>query len=96
MSYLRDSSLGGDPPPLLRGSSPYPFYHRRSAELRQSRRPKRSFSDRDVCKAYLCGFCPEDEFARTKYELGQCQYTHDEKCKEQVSSLIAIQRMLAF
>ena len=55
-----------------------------TAGVRGLRRPKRSFTDRDICKAYLCGFCPEEEFARTKYELGTCQYVHDEKCKEQV------------
>ncbi len=56
--------------------------------MRGSHRPKRSFTDRDICKAYLCGFCPEEEFARTKYELGTCQYVHDEKCKEQVMLLL--------
>ena len=42
------------------------------------------FSDPDVCKAYICGFCPEEEYARTKYELGTCQYAHDDKLKAQV------------
>jgi RNA-binding protein Luc7-like 2 len=41
---------------------------------------KRHFSDHTVCKYYLCGFCPYDEFRKTKNDLGSCPKQHDDGC----------------
>ncbi|KAG7670497.1 hypothetical protein KSW81_003060 [Nannochloris sp. 'desiccata'] len=48
---------------------------------------KRKFTDSDVCKYFLCGFCPYEEFRRTKNDLGECPSVHDEACKIEWESL---------
>ncbi|CAH8664304.1 unnamed protein product [Dicrocoelium dendriticum] len=40
------------------------------------------WSDDDVCKYFLCGFCPHELFVNTKTDLGPCSKTHDERMKE--------------
>jgi len=46
--------------------------------------PKQKFSDRDVCKFYLCGFCPHECFQNTKKRitenspLGPCTKYHSD------------------
>ncbi|KAA0188066.1 putative mrna binding protein [Fasciolopsis buskii] len=40
------------------------------------------WSDDDVCKSFLCGFCPHELFVNTKTDLGPCSKTHDERMKE--------------
>lgn len=53
-----------------------------------SRRPrKRSYTDRDVCKHYLVGFCPYEEFRRTKNDCGDCPALHDEGAKAEWDAL---------
>jgi hypothetical protein len=32
------------------------------------------FSDREVCKDFLCGLCPHIVFTTTKSDLGKCPY----------------------
>lgn len=34
-----------------------------------------------VCKYFLCGFCPSSLFANTKSDLGECRNLHDEKLR---------------
>jgi len=41
------------------------------------------YSDPDVCKHFLCGFCPHDLFTNTKSDLGPCGKTHDDSTREQ-------------
>eukprot|EP01119_Soliformovum_irregulare_P025056 TRINITY_DN915_c0_g1_i1.p1 TRINITY_DN915_c0_g1~~TRINITY_DN915_c0_g1_i1.p1 ORF type:complete len:314 (+),score=51.76 TRINITY_DN915_c0_g1_i1:47-943(+) len=41
------------------------------------------FSDPDVCKNYICGFCPSELFTNTKSDLGPCTKNHDENVKKQ-------------
>ena len=48
-------------------------------------RVKRKFSDPEVCKFYIQGFCFMEEFQRTKHNYGDCDKEHDAECK-QVSS----------
>lgn len=48
---------------------------------------ERKFSDNDVCKAFLCGFCPHEEFRRTKNDCGDCPLLHDEACRKQWEEL---------
>jgi len=40
-----------------------------------------NFRDEDICKFFLAGFCPHDEFVNTKADLGPCQYIHDENLR---------------
>ncbi|BHF73560.1 Luc7-like protein 3 [Sparganum proliferum] len=40
------------------------------------------WSDEDMCKSFLCGFCPHDLFVNTKTDLGPCDKTHDERMVE--------------
>lgn len=39
------------------------------------------WSDEDMCKYFLCGFCPHDLFVNTKTDLGVCDKLHDERMK---------------
>jgi len=40
------------------------------------------FSDPDICKFYICGFCPSELFTNTKSDLGPCNKSHDDSCKQ--------------
>jgi hypothetical protein len=48
-------------------------------------RPKQlKYSDPDVCKYFICGFCPHELFVNTKSHLGDCKWSdHDIKMQEQ-------------
>lgn len=54
---------------------------------RDKRRSERRFNDENICKYYICGFCPHEEFRRTKNDCGDCPYIHDENCKRQWEQL---------
>jgi len=41
-----------------------------------------SFTDADVCKHFLCGFCPNELFTNTKSDLGPCFKIHDENFRD--------------
>ena len=41
-----------------------------------------TFDDPDICKYYLCGFCPHDLFTNTKTDLGPCTGAHDDALVE--------------
>jgi hypothetical protein len=45
------------------------------------------FSDRDVCKHYLCGCCPHDLFQNTIKEVGICPNLHSEQLRIQYEVL---------
>lgn len=49
--------------------------------LTESRRPTRKFHDEEVCKYFLCGFCPYEEFDKTRTDYGPCPAVHDDRCK---------------
>ncbi len=40
------------------------------------------WSDQDLCKSFLCGFCPNELFVNTRSDLGPCDKIHDEKLRE--------------
>lgn len=40
------------------------------------------WSDRDVCKHFLCGFCPAELFTNTRSDLGPCEKIHDEALRK--------------
>lgn len=51
-------------------------------------RPRtRSYRDSEVCKYFLCGFCPYEEFRRTKNDCGDCPCMHDEDAKREWDAL---------
>ena len=51
------------------------------------RRPARNFSDDDVCKFHICGFCPYEEFDKTRTDFGPCPSVHDDRSKTQWEAL---------
>ncbi len=51
------------------------------------RRPARNFSDDDVCKFHICGFCPYEEFDKTRTDFGPCPQVHDDRSKTQWEGL---------
>ena len=51
-------------------------------EYRRSR-----LADTDICKDYLCGYCPNELFINTKVTLGRCDLVHDEALMEEWSKL---------
>lgn len=57
-----------------------------SAMSRSCRKRKR-FYDNTICKYYLCGFCPYEEFRKTKNDLGICPREHDAECREEWNKL---------
>lgn len=46
---------------------------------------KMHWRDEDVCKYYLCGFCPHDLFVNTKSDLGPCDKIHDDQLRREFS-----------
>jgi len=44
---------------------------------------KLHFTDPDVCKFFLCGFCPSELFTNTKSDLGPCYKNHDVSVREE-------------
>ncbi|XP_003391937.2 PREDICTED: luc7-like protein 3, partial [Amphimedon queenslandica] len=40
------------------------------------------FSDPEVCKHFLCGFCPSKLFINTRSDIGICDKLHDDHFKE--------------
>lgn len=55
-------------------------------------RPTRKFHDEEVCKYSLCGFCPYEEFDKTRTDYGPCPAVHDDRCKTQWEALTDEQR----
>ena len=51
------------------------------------RRREKHFWDGDICKYWLCGFCPYEEFRRTKNDMGDCPKVHDETCRAEWQAL---------
>jgi len=47
----------------------------------------KNFTDRDVCKYFICGLCPHDLFTNTRKEMGPCSNLHSEPQKIQYEFL---------
>ncbi|XP_013381846.1 luc7-like protein 3 isoform X2 [Lingula anatina] len=52
-----------------------------------------SWDSPEVCKHFLCGFCPCELFINTRADLGQCNKIHDEDLKRQYSESPKFQKM---
>lgn len=50
-------------------------------------KPARKVHDDDVCKYHLCGFCPYEEFDKTRTDYGPCPSVHDDRSKGQWEAL---------
>jgi LUC7 N_terminus len=61
-----------------------------SEDIVRHRRPPRRLDDPKLCKNFLLGFCPAEEFQRTKHDYGTCTLDHDEAAKAQVRLLILL------
>eukprot|EP00041_Stephanoeca_diplocostata_P009987 m.157799 g.157799 ORF g.157799 m.157799 type:complete len:307 (-) comp17976_c0_seq1:236-1156(-) len=48
----------------------------------------KSFEDREVCRAYLCGLCPFDLLKDTKISMGPCTKIHARSLKEKYEAAI--------
>lgn len=46
-------------------------------DVEAGQRRARRWQDEDVCKLFICGFCPNDLFTNTKSDLGPCESDHD-------------------
>jgi len=46
-------------------------------------KPTRHFSEREICKFFICGFCPHDLFVNLKCDLGECKKVHDDDIRKQ-------------
>jgi len=44
---------------------------------------QKSFTDEDVCKFFLVGFCPVELFINTKMDVGECKKLHQEALKDE-------------
>eukprot|EP00771_Trimastix_marina_P000051 gnl/Trimastix_PCT/1050.p1 GENE.gnl/Trimastix_PCT/1050~~gnl/Trimastix_PCT/1050.p1 ORF type:complete len:322 (+),score=70.24 gnl/Trimastix_PCT/1050:61-1026(+) len=47
------------------------------------------FSDRDVCKYYLCGCCPISLFENTKLSRGECDGIHSDHMKKEYEEAVS-------
>lgn len=46
----------------------------------------------ELCKYFLCGFCPNDLFLNTRVSLGHCDQKHDEGLAEMWNTLAEKER----
>jgi hypothetical protein len=53
----------------------------RNAPLSKRTNKDAHFSDPDVCKPFICGFCPNELFTNTKSDLGPCTKSHDDNIR---------------
>jgi len=51
------------------------------------------WSDANMCKSYLCGFCPHDLFVNTKGDMGACPKKHDDALKDSYRTSHRYKRM---
>ena len=51
------------------------------------------WSDEDMCRYFLCGFCPHDLFVNTKTDLGPCDKMHDERLRENYKKSSRFEKM---
>ncbi|MEN2498082.1 MAG: Luc7-like protein 3 [Marteilia pararefringens] len=55
----------------------------RNLEFEEQKRDKMDFVDSQVCKKFLCGFCPNQLFINTKSDLGPCEKIHEESLQQE-------------
>jgi hypothetical protein len=57
-----------------------------------SRSAQLSITDSKVCRSYIVGTCPHDQFTNTKQDLGPCLKIHSEGLKAEYESASAGER----
>ena len=50
-------------------------------------RKRKRFYDSNICKYFLSGLCPYEEFRKTKNDLGSCSREHDLECLKEWNKL---------
>ncbi|KDD72763.1 LUC7-like protein [Helicosporidium sp. ATCC 50920] len=58
------------------------------AEERAKIQTSRDWRDPQVCRYFLAGFCPYEEFRRTKQDLGDCPAVHDSSARSAWEALL--------
>ncbi|KAK6192197.1 hypothetical protein SNE40_003709 [Patella caerulea] len=56
-------------------------------------RTETRWDDKDVCKYFLCGFCPHELFVNTRADLGPCDKIHDESLRKEYEKSTRYQKM---
>ncbi|XP_074638785.1 luc7-like protein 3 [Acropora palmata] len=51
------------------------------------------WSDPQVCKHFLCGFCPSQLFVNTRSDLGPCEKAHDERLRKEYQESSRFKKM---
>merc|ERR1712200_245263 len=51
------------------------------------------WDDPDVCKYYLCGFCPHELFTNTRADLGLCNKIHDDALRKEYQNSNRFERL---
>jgi len=49
----------------------------------EKKRKDLKFDDAEICKYYICSFCPHELFTNTKSDLGPCPKIHYDVCKQE-------------
>lgn len=57
-----------------------------------SRNAQLTISDPKVCRSYLVGTCPHDQFTNTKQDLGPCPKVHSEGLKAEYETASASEK----
>ncbi|XP_046574044.1 luc7-like protein 3 isoform X1 [Haliotis rubra] len=56
-------------------------------------RSETHWSDPEVCKYFLCGFCPHELFVNTRADLGPCDKIHDDLLRKEYVKSSRFERM---
>ncbi|XP_067672085.1 luc7-like protein 3 isoform X2 [Haliotis asinina] len=56
-------------------------------------RSETHWSDPEVCKYFLCGFCPHELFVNTRADLGPCDKIHDDVLRKEYVKSSRFERM---
>ncbi|XP_046369988.1 luc7-like protein 3 isoform X1 [Haliotis rufescens] len=56
-------------------------------------RSETHWSDPEVCKYFLCGFCPHELFVNTRADLGPCDKIHDDLLRKEYVKSTRFERM---
>ncbi|XP_067931603.1 luc7-like protein 3 [Watersipora subatra] len=51
------------------------------------------WADDEVCKRFLCGYCPSELFTNTKADLGPCNLIHDESLRKEYQASDKFEKM---
>jgi len=82
MRAMLDSLMGKDRNEVKEGAR----------KLSPEEQRRKRLNDPELCKYFLCGFCPNDLFLNTRVSLGHCDQKHDEGLAEMWNTLAEKER----